>query len=72
MTIDDNLIALAESLRAEHPEVLAHPQTIARLLCGVTSPYLTKAKLSSHALFGAAAHVRFPDVVEKFSAGINC
>jgi ATP-dependent DNA helicase RecQ len=61
-TVWDQAIAL----RREHPDVLQHPQAVARFLCGVTSPWLSKAKLTSHPLFGAAAQAPFPDIVRRF------
>jgi len=51
-------------LRAAHPEALGEPRQVARFLCGLTSPALTKAKLSRHALFGALEERRFADVLE--------
>jgi ATP-dependent DNA helicase RecQ len=45
------------------PEALATPRQQARLLCGLTSPATTRAKLSRDALFGALADQRFADVL---------
>ena len=39
------------------------PRQQARFLCGLTSPALTKAKLSKHALFGTLESQRFLDVL---------
>ena len=39
--------ALAE-LRKRHPEALRAPRQVARFLCGIASPALTKAKLARH------------------------
>ncbi|SCZ57749.1 RecQ family ATP-dependent DNA helicase [Thiohalomonas denitrificans] len=50
-------------LLAEKGDVLASPRTIARFLCGVSSPRLSRAKLSGHALFGALAEVPFGQVM---------
>jgi ATP-dependent DNA helicase RecQ len=61
--LDEKLSRQAQSLRRRHGEVLSEPEALARLLCGVTSPRLTKARLTSHSLFGAAAHVSFPDIL---------
>ncbi len=52
-----------ESLRRTHPEALGHPRQAARFLCGLTSPALTRAKLTRHPLFGALEGYRFPDVL---------
>jgi ATP-dependent DNA helicase RecQ len=55
----------AVALRREHPDVLGQPRALARLLCGVSSPKLARAKLSSHALFGALADVPFQTVLAR-------
>ena len=43
------------------PGFVFDPSALARFLCGITSPALTRAKLSSHALFGSLAHVPIRD-----------
>lgn len=50
-------------LRAEFPDALAEPRQAARFLCGLTSPALTRAKISRHPLFGALSHRRFAEVM---------
>ena len=49
------------TLRRQHP-LLQDATVLARFLSGVTSPGLSKAKLSSHALFGALADVPFATI----------
>jgi ATP-dependent DNA helicase RecQ len=49
-----------------HP-ALATPRQLARLLCGLTSPATTKAKLKSHASFGLLSDVPFPQVLNALS-----
>jgi ATP-dependent DNA helicase RecQ len=44
-------------------DALRHPRQQARLLCGLSSPALTRAKLSRHALFGALERYRFREVL---------
>jgi len=61
----DGLLGRALSLRKQHPQVLDDPRQIARLLCGTASPQLSRAKLSSHELFGAAAEVPFAAVADQ-------
>ena len=51
------------SLRTTHPEALGNPRQAARFLCGLSSPALTKAKLSRHELFGTFEERRFADVL---------
>ncbi|HZP82972.1 MAG TPA: ATP-dependent DNA helicase RecQ [Chthonomonadaceae bacterium] len=52
-----------QALRAAHPDALGEPRQAARFLCGLTSPALTRTKLSRHALFGALEDRRFQDVL---------
>jgi ATP-dependent DNA helicase RecQ len=54
--------AVAE-LRAAHPEALAEPRQAARFLCGLSSPALTKAKLTRHPLFGSQEERPFAEVL---------
>jgi len=51
------------ALRAKHPRALAEPRQVARFLCGLTSPALTREKLSRHPWFGVLAERRFADVL---------
>ena len=43
-------------------KILRDPRSLARFLCGVTSPGITRARLSRHALFGALEHIPFKQV----------
>jgi ATP-dependent DNA helicase RecQ len=51
------------TLRASHAAELGAARQAARFLCGLSSPALTRAKLTRHPLFGALAERRFPDVL---------
>jgi len=53
--------------KSEHPEVLCSPSSLARFACGITSPQLSKAKLSSHPLFGCLADIPFATIREMAS-----
>ena len=66
--IDVDRAALAALVEAQ-PEALATPRQQARLLCGLTSPATTRAKLSRDALFGALAEQRFADVLSWCESG---
>ena len=66
--VDAALIEQTAALRREHPEI-NDPVVWARLLCGITSPALSRAKLTSHPLFGACQQQRFADVLEWFERG---
>ncbi len=63
--IDSSVIERALALRIEHPE-LSDPVVLARLLCGITSPALSRAKLTSHPQFGACEHQCFAELRERF------
>jgi len=63
--VDSAVIDQALALRMEHPE-LSDPVVLARLLCGITSPALSRAKLTSHPLFAACAQQRFAELRERF------
>jgi ATP-dependent DNA helicase RecQ len=52
-----------KSLLASHPDALADPRQQTRFLCGLTSPALSRARISRHALFGALETLRFSDVL---------
>jgi ATP-dependent DNA helicase RecQ len=53
-----------QQLRDSHPEALGHPRQAARFLCGLTSPAVTRARLSRHPLFGKLEDCRFAEVLE--------
>jgi len=52
-----------DALVEAHPEALGSSRQRARFLCGLTSPAVTRAKLSRHPLYGALAEHRFADVL---------
>ena len=53
-----------EELCAEHLEALGEPRQATRFLCGLTSPALTRARLSRHAQFGSLEAYRFRDILD--------
>jgi ATP-dependent DNA helicase RecQ len=63
--IDPALWSQVDNLRAQHGKELGHPRSLARFLCGVNSPWMLKAKLQTHPLFGALAHVPFAEVLSQ-------
>jgi ATP-dependent DNA helicase RecQ len=66
--LDEERLRRAADLRQEIPD-LAAPRALARFLTGLPSPRLTRAKLKSHPLFGAFAHVPFADVLRRVEEG---
>ncbi len=63
--IDPDIWRRAMALREEHASALADPRAMARFLCGLSSPWLIRAKLARDPLFGALAGVPFPTVYER-------
>ncbi len=62
--IDAPTWELALQLKAEEP-ALADPRILARFLCGIRSPLLTRLKLTKHALFGCSSAVPFARVMQR-------
>jgi ATP-dependent DNA helicase RecQ len=62
-TIDPALRDGVGELCQEHAQLFADPRALARFLCGLTSPRLSRARLGSHPLFGALDQVPFPQVL---------
>jgi ATP-dependent DNA helicase RecQ len=63
--LDETIFAAALAVQRANLAVLADPVVMARWLCGISSPALTKSKLSSHPLFGALAQQSFPILRER-------
>ena len=55
---------IAQRLRAENHASLSHPRQLARFLCGITSPAVTRARLSRHPDFGTLGAFPFRKVLE--------
>ena len=56
-------VARLAQLRNVNPDALRFPRQVARFLCGLTSPALTRARLGRHDLFGVWEAHRFGDVL---------
>jgi len=72
--IESDVISSLEALIEKHPAALIDSRSVARFLCGLRSPALTRAKLSSHKLFGHCGEVPFAEVrrqVEAISSAAN-
>ena len=72
--IDPDVLDSVGPLIEKHPAALADSRSVARFLCGLRSPAITRAKLSSHKLFGYCGEIPFADVrqqVESVSASAN-
>lgn len=64
-SIDEDILQQAYQLRREQPRILGKPRQLARFLCGITSPWLSRAKLPTHELFGGLAEVPFAEVLSR-------
>ena len=61
--LDSTTIEIVRKKVKEHPGALNTSRAIARYLCGITSPALTKAKLSrDKPTFGSCSHVPFGEI----------
>jgi ATP-dependent DNA helicase RecQ len=65
--VDPRVIDEVHALASEHA-VLRDPVNATRLLCGITSPALTRAKLSKHPLFGKLEGQPFAELQEVLAA----
>ena len=63
--IDDAIRKQVPAVRRENHELFAEPRSLARFLCGISSPKVARAKLSSHQLFGSLSHVPFAEVLRR-------
>ena len=63
--IDPAVLSQGLSLRHQYAAELRNPRSLARFLCGVSSPHQIRAKLQKHPLFGVLSHVPFPAVLER-------
>jgi ATP-dependent DNA helicase RecQ len=66
--IDEKAWREGLAVRAAEPEALAGPRALARFLCGLTSPALTRRKLGRNPLFGRLARVPFAEVLRRAEA----
>jgi ATP-dependent DNA helicase RecQ len=56
-------VAAVSALGEEHPQALGEPRQVARFLCGLSSPRLSRARLGRHPLYGALEDRRFAEVL---------
>jgi ATP-dependent DNA helicase RecQ len=62
--ISDGDRVAVRKLIAERHQALRSPRQLARLLCGIVSPAMTKAKLRKHKEFGRLERVSFAEVLQ--------
>jgi ATP-dependent DNA helicase RecQ len=66
--INEEVLREANVVRGRYAAVLSDARLFTRFLCGVTSPRLSRAKLTSHSLFGALSHVPFVNLLARFNS----
>jgi ATP-dependent DNA helicase RecQ len=64
-SIDEETWQRATEVRRQHGDVLAEPRAFARFLVGLSSPRLTRARVSREELYGSMAHVGFAKILER-------
>lgn len=69
--LDETLLAKAMTVRRANLAVLADPVVLTRWLLGITSPSLTKSKLSSHELFGSLAQQPSGPLLERLKMEVQ-
>ncbi len=65
VAIDKGIWGQLDALRRAHPDILSDPRAVARLLCGIATPWLTKAKLTRDPLFAKLEDVPFSTVLRE-------
>lgn len=64
-TISDDVLLAAYTLQQEQANVLTSSRLLGRFLCGITSPRLSRNKLSHHELFGSLDTVPFAELIAR-------
>jgi ATP-dependent DNA helicase RecQ len=63
--ISEDRWSMLRSVQETNLDLLGDPQTLARFAAGVSSPFLARAKLTKHELFGAFSDIAFNSILEK-------
>ncbi|MCF6257257.1 MAG: RecQ family ATP-dependent DNA helicase [Gammaproteobacteria bacterium] len=61
--ISEDILRAAYALKQERADVLTSSRLLSRFLCGISSPRISRSKLSAHKLFGSLENVPFADVM---------
>ncbi len=64
-SIDETFWQEVTLVRQEQAELLKQPRMLSRFLCGITSPGLSRSKLTRHPLFGSLENVSFEKVLSR-------
>ncbi|MEM7785109.1 MAG: RecQ family zinc-binding domain-containing protein, partial [Planctomycetota bacterium] len=60
-----------QQLVTSHPGALTDSRSVARFLCGITSPALTRAKLSKHSMFGTCESIPFDSLLRQLASEVQ-
>ena len=69
--IEPQLLSRLDDLRSVFPQEFREVTLAVRFFCGVTSPRLTKSKLSRNDLFGTAAHIPWKTLEETITTPLR-
>jgi len=58
-----DILRAINTLKQEQADVLTSPRLLSRFLCGISSPRISRSKLSAHKLFGSLENVSFAEVM---------
>ncbi len=61
--ISEDILRTAYTLRQEQTDVLISARLMARFLCGISSPRISRSKLAKHKLFGSLENISFTEVM---------
>jgi ATP-dependent DNA helicase RecQ len=64
-------VAAIRALSADQPAALGGPRQVARFLCGMGSPAVSRARLTRHPLFGAVEDRPFADILSWCSQAVT-
>jgi len=64
-SIDEDAWQRVTEVRRQHGEVLAEPRAFTRFLVGLSSPRLTRARVSADPFYGSMAHLGFARILER-------
>ncbi len=62
-SINKDILRAAYTLRQEQTDVLISARLMARFLCGISSPRISRSKLAKHKLFGSLENISFTEVM---------
>ena len=69
-SVPDGVLKSAVALQQSNREVLATPADVTRVLCGLSSPAISKAKLTKHDLFGSCSEIGFASVRDQLQRSL--